>query len=729
MSTKTFRYAAFALRILEKLLGSNFSVSGIENLPRQPIMFVANHFTRAETFFVPYLIYKNTNRQVRCLADSSLYHGALGKFLESTGTISTKDKNRDNIILKDLILGEYDWMIYPEGSMVKSKEIKNERGFVNYTPHRVGPVHTGSAVLALKSQIYRNDFIDAFDKNDAALLQDLEKSFDLTYQAYFKEISTQIIPVNITYYPLRPGKNKIQKLALRLIKKIPSQVMEELEIEGNLLLGAEININFGKPIDLQEYIKLTRNLIYQIPIIKDRTKANMILSYFKSKLTNDFMAKIYSDIQINLDHIFSAALKYFCQLEPEIEIVRLKRVIYLSGTLIRESKKYRLNHSIFEENLLKIFLDEPHAEFDGVFELAKKQGLISEIGEEKIKIEKSLFDKPCDFHEIRLENSLRVVANEFDLLFEAKNIVKRNVEMSENKLRRKVFEKIYQRDLQIFNSDYEIYFDQKFSKEKSIGSPFFLDSKPKTSSKIKRVGIVISHGYKAAPKEVEDLAKFLNGFGFKVYATRMKGHGTSPINIKDTNFEDWYLSSQRGYAALQNICSKILLVGFSTGGLLSLLAASRKNVGAKKIAGIVSINAATKLCDIKAKMVPGINIWNELLEKLHIEKGKLEYVDDVPQNPHINYSRNYLKGVEQLEKLMQICEKNLHKIYVKTLIIQAKQDPVVNPISGKIIYSKISSTEKFLSELDFSNHVIITSQNKEKVFEVIREFLVKLKLV
>jgi 1-acyl-sn-glycerol-3-phosphate acyltransferase len=49
MSTKTFRYAAFALRILEKLLGSNFSVSGIENLPRQPIMFVANHFTRAET--------------------------------------------------------------------------------------------------------------------------------------------------------------------------------------------------------------------------------------------------------------------------------------------------------------------------------------------------------------------------------------------------------------------------------------------------------------------------------------------------------------------------------------------------------------------------------------------------------------------------------------------------------------------------------------------------------
>lgn len=729
MSSKTFRYAAIALRILEKILGSNFSVTGLKQLPKQPIMFVANHFTRAETFFVPYLIYKNTGRQVRCLADAGLYHGGLGKFLESVGTISTKHKNRDNVILRDLISGEYDWMIYPEGSMVKSKEIKNERGFVNYTPHRVGPVRTGSAVLALKSQIYRNDFTNSFEKNDAALLQKLERTFELNYQTYFKEISTQIIPLNITYYPLRPGKNKIQKLALRLIKKIPSQVMEELEIEGNLLLGAEINIHFGQPIDVQEYIKTTQNLIYQIPIIKDETKANMVLRYFKSRLTNDFMAKIYSDIQINLDHLFSAALKYFSNQEPEIEISRLKRVIYLSGALICESGKHRVNHSIFEENLLRIFFDEPNAEFDGVFELAKKQGLIFETAEGKIKIEKSLFEKPCDFHEIRLENSLRVVANEFDLLNEAQNIVKRNVEMPDDKLRRKVFEKIYQRDLKIFNADYEIYFDQKFSKEKSVGTPFFLDSRSKTSSKIKRVGIVISHGYKAAPKEVEDLAKFLNGFGFKVYATRMKGHGTSPINIKDASFEDWYSSNQRGYAALQNICSKILLVGFSTGGLLSLLAASRKNIGAKKLIGIVSINAALKLLDIKARMVPGINIWNELLEKLHIDKGRLEYVDDVPQNPHINYSRNYLKGVEQLENLMQICEKNLHKVNARTLIIQAKQDPVVNPVSGKIIYEKISSSEKFLSELNLSNHVIITSQNKEEVFEVIRDFLVKAKLI
>ncbi len=727
MTASQFRYAAFALRVLEKILGSNFSVTGIEKLPQQPIMFVANHFTRAETFFVPYLIYKHTGRQVRCLADSSLYHGQLGKFLESVGTISTKHKNRDNIILKDLITKQHDWMIYPEGSMLKSKEIKQEKGFVNYTPYRVGPVRTGSAVLALKSQLYRNGLIEAFEKNDIESLQNFQSLLGVSYDPAFENFSTQIVPLNITYYPLRPGENKIQKLAKRLVKTIPAQVAEELEIEGNLLLGAEINIHFGDPIDLQEYIKSAQSLIYKIPIIKEETKVNFVLRYFKSALTNYFMEKIYSDIQINLDHIFSAVLKYYP--ESEIEIGRLKRIIYLSSVMIKKCGKYRINHSIFEENLFKIFIDEPHAEFDGVFALAKEQGVITEIGDGKITIKKELFKKQYDFHEIRLENSLQVMINEFDLLDFAKNIIKKNIETPDDKLRRQVFSTIYERDLEIFDADYQIYFDEKFSKEKIVGSPFFLDSRSKNCSRVRRVGVLISHGYKSAPKEVEALAKFINGFGFKVYATRLKGHGTAPINIKDSTWQDWYYSNQRGYAALQNICAKIVMIGFSTGGLLSLLACSRKNSNAKKLLGVVSINAALKLRDIKARMVPGINIWNEMLEKLHIERGRLEYVDDVPENPQINYNRNYLKGVEQLEKLMQVCEKNLAKISTKALIIQGSKDSVVEPVSGNIIYDKIISEEKYLSQPNFSNHVIINGEGKEEVFEVIREFFVKMKLV
>ncbi|MFZ9470539.1 MAG: lysophospholipid acyltransferase family protein, partial [Rickettsiales bacterium] len=165
MNFKSFRYASLAMNILERLLGSRFTVSGIEKIPNKPVLFVANHFTRSETFFVPYVINKITSRHIRCLADSKIFIGAFGKFLRSVGTVSTKDPNRDNIILGDLVSGQYDWMIYPEGSMVKSKEISFDGLFNSNTPYRVGPIRTGASVLALKSELYRQDLVNAHINN------------------------------------------------------------------------------------------------------------------------------------------------------------------------------------------------------------------------------------------------------------------------------------------------------------------------------------------------------------------------------------------------------------------------------------------------------------------------------------------------------------------------------------------------------------------------------------
>jgi esterase/lipase len=426
---------------------------------------------------------------------------------------------------------------------------------------------------------------------------------------------------------------------------------------------------------------------------------------------------------VNFDHIFAAALKSF--VENEVSISRLKRVIYLSGVSIAQQGKYRTHPSIYEDNLVKIFNDEAHAEFDSVFDLAKKQNLIKQISNEEISINKDAFEKRYDFHEIRRENSLQVIVNEFTLLEVANDIVKRNAKTSDETLCKKVFKHIYNKDLEKFSSDYEIFFDKKFSKEKSVGSPFFLDVLQEKNPQ--KIGILISHGYKAAPKEIEALARYLNDLGFVVYATRLRGHGTAPHDLRDTTWQDWYESMQRGYSALRNICSKIIIVGFSTGGLLALLSGARKN--GKNLEAIVSINAALKLVDIKASMVPGINMWNEMLEKFRIEKGRFEYVDDKPENPQINYSRNYIRSVNQLEKLMDICATNLKKISQKTLLIQANQDPVVNPESAKIIHEKISAKEKFLVEMDFSNHCIVNGPRKEEVFVVIKDFFSKLKIL
>lgn len=723
MDKKTIRYTTFVVGILSKVLGSNFRVSGVEKIPKKPVMFVANHFTRSETFFLPYLIYKKTGRQVRCLADSSLFHGFLGNFLYSVGAISTKEPNRDKIILNDLVNGYHDWMIYPEGKMIKNKKIENRRGYANLTPERVDRIRTGSAVLALKSEIFRQDIISAKKDKNEKLLNSFKKNFDLSYNENLEDLNTTIVPVSITYYPLRPGKNPIQNLFTRLVKNIPQQIIEELEIEGNLLLSAEIDVHFGNPIFLNDFIKKVKSPIYQIPIIDNEFKSNLVIKYFRQRLTNQFMTTIYHDIEINFDHIFAALLVNFH--EEKISILSLKQAIFMCAVTIRKLNKYRLNKSLLPENLIKMFSDEKFKTFDEVLDLAIKQNIISITENDIIKVNFDVYRSKIDFHEIRRENSLRVIANEFLILNKANLVVRKIVGDIKKDLSLRVFQEIYNHDKKTFEDDYNAYYDNNLSKNKDVGTPFVFNS----DSKRAEIGILLIHGYKSAPKEVEELAKFLKKYGFKIYAVRLKGHGTAPINLKFVSWRDWYESVNVGYAALSNVCKKIIVIGFSTGGLLSLFLSAKKLEKKSKIASIISINSALRLRDIRSHFVPGINIWNDFLEKFKIEKAKFEYIDSIPENPNINYARNYLNGVAELEKLMDKVEDNLDKVSGNVLIIQSNNDPIVNPSSAKIIYKNIGCT-KDLQYVDSDKHVIINNPKfQNQTFDIIEKYIEKLKLI
>ncbi len=725
---KSFRYTTLVMNILEKIISPKFNIDGLENLPKKPILFVANHFTRFETFIIPYIIYKNTGRQVRCLADSSLFKGGFGNFLTKVGAISTKDPNRNNIVVGDLISGSYDWIIYPEGMMVKNKSILSragnilsQSGFISNTPYGINRTKTGASILALQSEIYRQEIIDAYKNNDQEIIDFHKNRYDIEYSEDLKDVDTHIVPLNITYYPIRPGKNIIQAVTQKFLKKLPKSIVEELEIEGNLLLSANINLGFSKAISVADYSKKSRNLVNSIPLIGNKAKSDMVIQYLKHSLTSEFMKDIYFNTKINLDHLFTYVI--FSYPKDTIGIQILKNIIYSSAIEIAKTKKYRLSYSIIEENLFKIFIAEPHKEFDSIVKLAKSTKVIQESEDGKsFIINKETINQQNDFDNIRKDNTLRVIFNEFSLLETANRAVKRSMQMDHEKLKQEVFREILNSDIDNFNFDYDKYYNSELSKEKSIGSPFFLDSNHKNND----VGIVVCHGYQSAPKEVEKMAEYFNKLGFRIYGVRLKGHGTAPQNMEDIGYQDWYDSLQRGYGALSILCSKIILIGFSTGGLLSLLSCARKPQNS--IYGVVTINAALKLQDIRSRLVPGITIWNDLLSKFKIKKATLRYIVNNSENPTVNYSQNYLSGVNELEKLMHECTNDLIQVLSPALIIYSKNDPIVKPSSSVIIEQDIKSKIKELVELDSDKHIIINGKGSVEIFKKIEEFISKLLL-
>lgn len=716
---KAFKYTSYAISVFQKIVGSNFTVSGLENVPKgQSLMFVANHFTRSETFFVPYLIDKYLGLQVRSLADSSLFQGFFGRFLQNVGCVSTKNPKRNKIIVSDLVKNEHNWLIYPEGGMVKSKKIVEKgQSYITHMPYRVGSMRTGAAVLALKSILYRGDIVEAYDQGNQMFLDEMRQNYGLSYDESLRDLKGYVVPISITYYPIRPGENKFELFAKKKFDELSPRLLEELQIEGNLLSKAKINLHFGKAIDLSSYVNVTKKAIYNIPIIKNYTKTNFVIKYYRHRLTNEFMRRVYSNVEANIDHIFSAVLRYFD--DEIIEIGHLKRIIYLSAMMMIKSNKCQVSQLLNERNIFKLFIDEPYHEFDDIFNLALRLGEITKIDAKNVKINKKSLQKDDDFHEIRLNDTLQVIFNEFSLLGAPCDIVRRNCFLSDDVLRKKVVKYLLEGDKKIYEQDYKKYFDKNFSKKKGVGAPYLLNGGLSNRAK---VGVLLCHGYKSSPKEVELLAKYIKKLGFTVYVVRLEGHGTAPVNIADVSWRNWYYSLQRGYAILRNVCDEMVVVGFSTGGLLALLSDARKDFDLK---GVVSINAALRLRDVRAKFVPAINRFNDILRKFHID-ANFNYIDDKPENPEFNYSRNYLHGVEELGKLMEKCEENIKKVTAPLLVIQATNDPVVSKISGDLIYRNASSQKKEIYRPHFSNHVIINGRGADVVFKRIEEFLIDL---
>jgi esterase/lipase len=115
--------------------------------------------------------------------------------------------------------------------------------------------------------------------------------------------------------------------------------------------------------------------------------------------------------------------------------------------------------------------------------------------------------------------------------------------------------------------------------------------------------------------------------------------------------------------------------------------------------------------------------WNKLLSKINASKGKREFITNDPENPHINYLRNPVSGINELEKLMNLVEERLKYIKDPTLVIQGSEDPVVNPVSGREILEKLGTPKKELIRIDANHHGILRGKEAQQVNAKVLEFL------
>ena len=689
----------YVLSLLEKILNANVEIKGIENIPlSNPKIFVANHFTRTEAMLVPYTLYNITNKKVGVIADDSLFKGFFGTFLENLGAMKKSEPNRNEHIISDLITSCKDWMIFPEGIMVKEKDIsKIDKNFCVKIDGSCQRVYTGAAVFALSSQLFRQKY---FDKT---LEEELKNNFFIDDCNSINSNETMIVPINVSYTRIRNGENLLLDMANKFIDDIGENFKEELEIESNIVLNSKITIRILEPISTKEILKF---------LYKQNIPDEKIIKQLRYEVTQQFMNKIYESLTINFDHIFVLIL--FLYPKKSIDINYFKRLIYLCIQKIKEENLF------FDEDMLKNLIQlisyEKFELFEDVLKVAIKDKIIS-VEKEFYNINKENLLNTFTHHTIRINNILKVILNEILMQEKVINIVK-NIVFNDELFNKKNLISILEiEEIEEFEEAHKKYENSSNIKPKDIGMPKYFQANSSNTC------IVAIHGFSSAPKEMEKLALFLNSKNLNVYTPRLDGHGTTPEDLKTKTWQDWYNSISRAITLASLKFEKVFVVGFSTGGLLGLLSTKKHY---KEFCGLICINAALNLNDIRIKaLLPAISFWNDLVKAFNEDEYQKEYVENLAENPTINYDKHYIDSILQLNLLMKKTKKNLEKIQKPILIIQAKNDPVVNPISAYEIFNEIKSTNKTIKMLDSSSHVIVTQENTQELFDLIYGFIIK----
>jgi esterase/lipase/1-acyl-sn-glycerol-3-phosphate acyltransferase len=697
MNPFAYRTTGLVIKAIENLSKANINIHGSENIPEGSLIFVINHFTRIETFLMPYNIFKLTGKPVWSLASSEFFQGAAGAFLEKVGALSNKDPDRDRLIVKTLLTGEADWIIFPEGRMVKNKKIIEKGRFMITWAGGKRPPHTGAATLALRTEFYRQRMRRLSEEN----------SDEVNYLMDLFQIDS-----------LEPVVDR--NTAVKLVDDIPDRLIEEIMTEGSMLIsGVDIDIRFGKPIEVFECLQCSaidldisskERIDFDDPI---PSKKPMRIEAVR--LMENYMGAIYDLTTVNHDHLFASMLRSMPS--RKMDEMDLRRRVFLTTLRIRDNTGIHFHHSL-EEDQLHLLTDDRFHKVRDFLSVATDTGIVKKADDETTLIkDSSKFSSPYDFHRARIDNPVEVMANAVEPLSELQRRVRRLASLPRFWIRRRVAKRIMQAAVEEYQDDYKQFYIEGESKPMGVGMPLLVKGKSRD------IGVVLSHGYMAAPLEVTELARYLGRLGFWVYVPRLKGHATSPEDLATRTYQDWQRSVDQGYAIISSLCKRVVAGGFSTGAGLALDLAARVD----SVIGVFAVSAPMRLKDFSSRFAPAVDMWNRFMERARQVGAKKEFVENKPENPHINYMRNPISGVVELERLMDDLEPKLPDLMVPSLVVQSKEDPVVDPEGSRQVFDLIGSKDKEYVLFNFDRHGILLGDGSQRVHKTIGAFIKQLR--
>ena len=227
------------------------------------------------------------------------------------------------------------------------------------------------------------------------------------------------------------------------------------------------------------------------------------------------------------------------------------------------------------------------------------------------------------------------------------------------------------------------------------------------------VGVLVLHGFTGSPKSVTPWGQAMAEQGWSVSVPLLPGHGTRWQDMNLTTWQDWYHEAERSLLALQETCSRVVVMGLSMGGSLTLKLAQQHG---ESINGLVLVNPAVHTERLDRFLLPVLH---------HVIGGFPGISNDIakPGQDEGAYDRIPLKAAHSLQQMWREVKTDLPRVTQPLLLFRSAQDHVVEPSNAAYILANVSSADREEVVLADSYHVATLDYDAEIIVRDSIEFV------
>lgn len=221
-------------------------------------------------------------------------------------------------------------------------------------------------------------------------------------------------------------------------------------------------------------------------------------------------------------------------------------------------------------------------------------------------------------------------------------------------------------------------------------------------------GVLVIHGFTGSPGSMRGVAQACADAGFHVELPRLKGHGTDVADMLPMRWSDWSADTEAAFQTLRQRCSRIVVIGLSMGGTLTLWLASHHS----EIAGIVCINPlAQPLADemmsgLEALITGGVETMSSIGSDIADPSAKEISYDSTPTSPLLSL---FVDGVNDIAT-------KYSAIRTPMLLLNSVIDHVVDPKQSDYLIERYGGTVERVM-LDHSYHVATQDYDKQIIID------------